>query len=137
MNGPLEALVQLLTSSWTLFVYLLLFLLQWSLVIVWVAWWLLAVDWRKAWPVLARGAWVPAVLLVIVASLTWAKIWPRTLNVLPGFSVPNFWWQFLAVSALAGTALICGWVQVNFGWYPTEVEIEPPAEAGHAAAHHH
>ena len=49
----------------------LLALLPWA---VWCAWWLCAVNWRKAWPMLAEGGWVPAVLLVVMAGASWAAV---------------------------------------------------------------
>lgn len=135
MIGPWDALIQLFTSLGILLAALLIFLFQWSLVIAWLAWWLFAADWRKIWPVLARGAWLPALLLMAVAALAWAQMRPRDLNI-GFFSLPNFWWQFIAILILAGLTLICGWLQENFGWYPAEIEIEPPVEASHAHAHH-
>ena len=57
---------------------LLIAVLPWAL---WSAWWLFAVNWRKAWPMLAEGGWVPVVLLMIVASFAWAtqSLQPRVM----------------------------------------------------------
>src|SRR5262245_31283935 len=38
---------------------------------LWCVWWLCAVDWKRLWPVLARGAWAPVVLLMVAAALAW------------------------------------------------------------------
>ena len=136
VTGPSDAFIQLFMSLGILFSALLIFLFQWSLVIAWLAWWLFAADWRKIWPVLARGAWLPTVLLMVLAALAWSQMRPRDLNIGGEFSLPNFWWQLIAIFLLAGLTLLCGWLQENFGWYSTEVEIEPPIEASHAHAHH-
>ena len=52
--AQLGDLVQQLWSILRLLWGLLLPLLP---VLLWAAFWLFAVDWRKVWPVLARGAW--------------------------------------------------------------------------------
>jgi len=100
--------------------------LPWTL---WCVWWLFAVDWRKAWPMLAAGGWVPAVLLLVMASMAWAMIDARPYNCLGVLIVPNGWWQLGCLSMLAALALICGWLQDHFAWAPPEICIEPPPEA--------
>ena len=86
-------------------------------------------EWRLRDRVLYPGR-------IALAALAWSQMRPRDLNIAGEFSLPNFWWQFLAILVLAGLTLICGSLQENFGWYPTEVQIEPPLETGHAHAHH-
>jgi hypothetical protein len=126
-------LLQLLTLQ--LLPEVLGLILRWALPLVWVAWWLWGVNWKKAWPVLAEGAWVPLVLLGILAALVWSMIWPEELPLFGTALVPNFWWQLIAVGLLIGTALFCGWLQRYFGWTTPEVNLEPvPASAD--VAHH-
>lgn len=114
----------------------------WLLLIVWVAWWLWAVDWRRLWPTLAEGAWAPLALLAAAAAGAWAMILPSTY-VVPGWGlhVGNFWWQLAAVGGLIGVALFCGWLQLHYRWSPQEIPIEPPAAAHHGehhpGEHHH
>jgi len=113
----------------------LLFLLPWAL---WCVWWLFAVNWRKAWPMLAEGGWAPAVLLMVVSSLAWAMIDARSCSCLGFMVVPNGWWQLGYISTLAALALVCGWLQGYFSWTPAEISVEPPADAhGHHDAHAH
>lgn len=119
----------------TLVVALLALALHWSLLIAWVAWWLGAVNWRRAWPALAAGSWAPAVLICLVSALVWSQITPTACDCLTVVSVPNFWWQLGAVGLLAAVALFCGWLQGVFGWTPPEISLEPPAAAAHD--HHH
>ena len=101
--------------------------------VLWCVWWLWAVNWRKLWPVLARGAWAPVVLLLLLATLVWSHVAPTN-----ELWLPNVWWQLGCVGALAAVALFCGWLQGQLGWVPPEVSVEPPpvSEAHAHAAHH-
>jgi hypothetical protein len=106
---------------------------------LWCAWWLWGVNWKKTWPVLAAGGWVPVVLLMAVATLAWSRLDPTSGNFLGFGAIPNVWWQLSSVSALVAVALFCGWLQGQFGWTPSEVSLEPPAghdDHGHGDAHH-
>jgi hypothetical protein len=109
----------------------------WPLLLVWVAWWLLAVDWRKVWPVLRAGAWAPVVLLVLTAALVWSRLAPYEYPLDSGAVVPNFWWHLLLVSVLALSALFCGWLQGVVGRVPPEISVEPPAAPAHGHDHGH
>jgi hypothetical protein len=113
--------------------------LLWLLVLVpWVLWWLLAVNWRKAWPMLAEGGWAPVVLLMLMTSMAWAMIDARPCDCLGFVVVPNGWWQLGYVSMLMALALVCGWLQGYFGWTPAEISVEPPpAEHLHHEGHAH
>jgi hypothetical protein len=118
-------------------------IVQWLLPLLpgllWCLWWLCCVNWKPAWPVLARGGWTVIVLLVFSTALAWSAISPSTCNCL-GFPMPNFWWQLGGTTSLALLALFCGWVQGQLGWTPPEVSFDPPAEEhgqGHGHAHHH
>jgi len=105
------------------------------LLIAWVAWWLWAVNWVRAWDWLGRGAWVAVVLLVLLAALVWSLVAPGQLDL--GFTeVPNFWWQLVGAALLAGLALFCGWVQGVAGWMPADVPVYP-ADATHDDTHGH
>jgi hypothetical protein len=105
------------------------------LAILWCAWWLWCVNWKDAWPVLARGAWIVVVLFVIGSAMAWSAIFPSTCNCL-GFPLPNFWWELGATTGLALLALLCGWVQGRLGWAPPEVSFEPPPPQPGAHGHH-
>jgi len=112
---------------------------HWLLAIIWIVWWLLGVNWRKLWPVLAGGAWAPLVLLVLVVSLVWSRLAPAPCDCI-GVTVPNFWWQLGYMAMLVVIALFCGWLQGLLHWEPAEINLEPPAHVhdhGHAEAAHH
>jgi hypothetical protein len=111
------------------------FLLNWWVVIAWLAWSLLGINWKRAWPILARGAWAPAVLLVLTAALAWSQLAPAEGAFLGVGTIPNFWWQLGDVSLLAAVTLFCGWLQGVLGWAPAEIDLEPPAVAP-AHGHH-
>lgn len=133
-----EALLQLgasfLTFAGNLATVLALvgrFLLPYLPVLLWCAWWLWCANWKKIWPALARGAWVPVVLLILVSALAWSRIFPDSYA-----GLPNFWWQLVACSLLALIALFCGFLQGQFAWTPAEVSFDPPAAEGGHHGHH-
>lgn len=106
------------------------------LAFVWIAWWLWAANWKRLWPVLAQGAWAPAVLLLLMAAVAWSRLQPGPCPFL--HVVPTFMWQLIAVAILAVVALICGWTQGRLGWAPPEISVEPPdaSDDGHGHVHH-
>lgn len=110
--------------------------LHWSLLLAWIAWWLLAVNWNKTWSVLRQGAWVPLVLLMLVGALAWSRIAPSSCNCLGFLEVPNFYWQLGAVGLLAAGTCFCGWLQGLLGWTPADINLDPPAP-GHHDDHGH
>jgi len=130
-----QTFVQLVVTLGQFLGELLLLGLSWALLIAWLAWWLWGVNWKKAWPVLAQGAWVPAVLLIVLAALVWSQI-ASSDSLLFGFIKPTFWSLLACAGLLAGTALFCGWLQGVFGWTPAEVRVEPPPPAHHHGHHH-
>jgi hypothetical protein len=119
-----EPLVQLVKQLGIFLGLVLQLVFSWSLLIVWVAWWLWGVNWRKVWPVLAQGAWVPVVLLTIVAALVWSELAPGS----------SFLWRLADTMLLVAVALFCGWLQGVMGWTPAEIDLEPAAPV---AAHEH
>lgn len=136
-----QTFLQLFEVLGKLLVELLAVGLSWSLLIAYVAWWLWGVNWNRAWPVLARGAWVPAVLALVAGAMAWSQIAPADCTCLGFVTVKNFWWQLGGVGLLAAIALFCGWLQGVMGWAPAELSLEPPAPAahghGHGHGHHH
>lgn len=115
------------------------FLLALLLPGVWCVWWLWGVNWIKLWPALAKGAWLPVLLLALIAAVVWAELQPSQCNCLGFITLPNGWWQTGTIAMFVALALFCGWVQGYFGWMPAEISLEPPPPAhdhGHAHAHH-
>jgi hypothetical protein len=95
-------------------------------VIALIAWCLWGVNWRKAWPILAEGAWVPLVLIAGFAGFVWSQVFPMTVLVLGFIPMPNVVWQLAAVALLVGLVLFCGWLQTVMNWYPPDVNFDPP-----------
>jgi hypothetical protein len=132
-----DSLSQLITVLGRLLGEILYLLMGWSLLIGWLAWWLAGVNWKRLWPVLAQGAWAPAVLALGAISLVWSQIDPKDCTCLGFAVIPNFWWQLGSLGLLAAVTLFCGWLQGVFGWTPTEIDLEPPAVAhDHGHGHH-
>jgi len=103
--------------------------LSWSLLIVWLAWCLFGINWKKVWPVLAQGAWAPLALAMVLAAMAWSQMTP---------AVPHFWRKLGLVSVVVTASFFCGWVQSYFGWGPAEINLEPtdPAASAHGSEHH-
>jgi hypothetical protein len=105
--------------------------------LLWCAFWLWAVNWKKAWPILAEGGWAPVVLLMAIVVFVWSHIAPGPCDCLRVVTIPNFWWQLGEVIFLVCIALFCGWLQGLGRMTPIEIEVEPPPVAhGHGHGHH-
>jgi hypothetical protein len=102
--------------------------LSWSLLIVWLAWCLFGVNWKKTWAVLAQGAWAPLLLAIVLAAMAWSQMTP---------AAPHFWWKLGGVSLVVATSFFCGWVQSYFGWQPVEINLEPINPTSNAQGHEH
>jgi hypothetical protein len=131
-----QTLVQLGNVLTQLFVQLLALGAHWILLIIWVVWWLLGVNWQRAWPALRHGGWAPVILLVLIVSLVWSRLQPVGCDCLGFTTIPNFWWQLGYMSMLVGIALFCGWLQGVLHWAPAETSLEPPAPT-HGSDHRH
>jgi hypothetical protein len=133
----LQTSIQLIVALWELLLAIGALAGRHLLLIAWVAWWLGAVNWKRAWAVLAYGGWAPVVLLTLITAAVWAALAPSTANVLDLFPVGNFWWQLGAVTGVVLLALFCGWLQGVLGWTPPVISLEPPAAAAAPHGHHH
>jgi hypothetical protein len=105
--------------------------------LLWCLFWLLAVNWGRAWPVLAAGGWAPVVLLALVVALVWSRLAPSSWDFYGLVTVPNFWWQLGAAGVLVASALFCGWLQQALRWSPGEVDVGPPPGAVDLHGHEH
>src|SRR2546425_80601 len=117
---------QLVVNLFQLLASVLALAAQWWFVIVWIAWWTFAVDWRKVRPVMSQAAWAPVILLVLLIALAWSRINPVEFSW--GIVVlPNFWWQLIAVIMIVVLTLLCGVLQDALGFTPAQIDLEPPA----------
>ena len=135
MTDLWTVLEQLLRDLGSLVVLLGGWALQWSLLIVWTAWWLWGVNWSRVWPVLSEGAWAVLLLLMVVSALVWSQMIPADCDCI-GVTIPNFWWQLLGISLLTGFTLLCGWVQGTLGWAPAEIDLESAESVANGHGHH-
>jgi hypothetical protein len=110
--------------------------LAWSLLIVWLAWSLWGINWKKVWPVLAQGAWVSLVLVIVLVALVWSQMYPGECEFLGLWQIPNFAWQLAAVGMVVAATLFCGWLQGVMSWQPAEISLEPPAATAHGQGNH-
>jgi hypothetical protein len=138
----LHALWNLVLATAELLVVLVWSLAPWTPLLAWVAFWLLAVNWRKLSPVLIQGGWVGVALILLVAVLVWSSIAPPAAgkHFLLGLQLDNFYGKFVYVSGLAVIALLCGTAQ-NAGVCAALCRFDEPAPAaddhGHDDHGHH
>jgi hypothetical protein len=144
VSDPLQTLGQqlvvLLSTLWQLVLALgelLADLAPWALLLAWAAWWLWAVNWQRTKAVLAGGAWMPVVLILLIAARVWASVAPSDLTLFGFARVPNFWWQLGAVSLVMGVGLFFGWLQGVLDWAPPEIDLGPPAHESLGHDPHH
>lgn len=134
--------MELLYSLWNvvvavanLLVALVLFLAPWTPLIAWIAFWLLAVNWRKFYPVLMRGGLVGVALIALMAVLVWSVVAPPAGGVhhLYGLELSNTVGKTVYVTFLTVIAFMCGSVQVSGAvncCFPEET-VEVAQEAHH------
>jgi hypothetical protein len=103
---------------------------------LWIIWWLLAVNWKKAWVVLAQGAWIAVLLLMVLSALVWSHIDEDGLPVGGAGTISALWWRVACVCGLALLALFCGWLQGALNLTPTEIELEPAEALGDGHGNH-
>lgn len=111
------------------------FLLMILPLLVWMAFWFFAADWKSIWPVLTTGADVALALLVILSAMVWSQIYPQPVNLPVLRGMGNFWSHLTAVMGLTGAAFFSGWLQGISGYEPVEVPLETE-ESSHADAQH-
>jgi len=132
-----HTLTVLISTLFTLVMQLASLGFHWLVWIVWIAVCLWGINWKKTRHVLAVGGWAPALLLILLVAIVWSRlVMSRGPSFIP---LPNFWWQLIYVTGLAGMAMICGWLQTVFHWTPHDINLDPPAPAhgdGHGHAHH-
>lgn len=108
----LDAILNLLVAVWDVLAKLGVALTPWLPLIAWCVFWLFGVNWRKLHVTLARGGWIPVILIGLVAVLVWGLIAPPTGDVNDfGWPVSNFVGKTVYVAGLLCIMLVCGAVQ--------------------------
>jgi hypothetical protein len=127
----IQALIVVLKSLLTLLATLGRELAPWTPLFAWVAFWTLAVDWTKLYPLLMRkGAIIGVLLLAFMAVLVWSVVAPPPDGVhhIFGLSVSNVTGKLMYVTAIVVIAFLCGSVQLS-GACASLLRFEEPALA--------
>ena len=142
----MDAFLQLVTSILQLLQALLQVLLSlinvavpWLPLLAWIAFWGLAVNWSKAFPILRRGGYFGVLLLMLAAVLVWGSVAPPEggQHFLLGLSVSNYTGKFLYVTMLTCIALLCGSAQLNGAFGRLAEFPEEPVEDDHGHGDDH
>lgn len=136
----LDALANLLFAFSALLSAAVLAVVPWLPLLGWVAFWLLAVNWRKLYPALASGGWIGVLLIALLAVMIWS-----TLSVpaggfhnLLGLHVNNLVGKIMYVAGLLVIAMLSGMVQLSGACDCCVNFSEPaPSEPAHGGHGHH
>jgi hypothetical protein len=135
MDQLLLSLQALLEAGWHVVIALLVLIVPWTPLISWVAFWLLAVNWEKLYPILAKGGVIAVLLIGLTAILIWGLIAPPPdgLHHMFGLRLVNFAGKTVYVTMLVAIMALCGTVQLSGAcgslvWFP---EDEPEGHHGH------
>jgi MFS family permease len=103
-----------------------------------VAFWTLAVNWAKLYPVLTKGGMIGVVLLAVCAILVWSVIdIPASgTHELYGLQVSNMVGKTVYVTSLVVIAFLCGSVQLA-GCCGSLCKFEEPVLAAQDTHEHH
>lgn len=141
----LHALVNVLQSLVELLAAAARTVAPWTALIAWVAFWTLAVDWTKLYPVLAKGGIIGALLIGFVAVLVWSVVAPPPdgHHYLFGLTLSNVTGKLVYVTGLALIVAACASVQLSGACRSLVDFSEPVAVAeshddhGHGDHHGH
>src|SRR5437868_3519513 len=76
MTALFHAISELASSIVVLLTALFSLVLPWAPLIMWIAFWLFAVNWVKLRETLAKGGWVGLVLIGAIMVLVWGNVAP-------------------------------------------------------------
>ena len=115
MEPLIVSLQNFIVAGWHVITNLLALTVPWAPLIAWVAFWLLAVNWEKLYPVLARGAVIGVLLIGLMMILIWGLIAPPPggFHHLFGLRPSNFVGKTIYVTMLLSIMALCGSVQLS------------------------
>lgn len=114
--------MDLLLSIWNvvvaiaqLLVDLVQFIAPWTPLLAWIAFWLLAVNWRVLYPILIKGGMIGVLLTALMSILIWSviSIPDGGVHRLYGLEVSNIVGKTIYVTSLVVIAFLCGSVQLS------------------------
>ncbi len=140
----LNALLNLLEALLAVFASLGAMIAPWWPLIAWIAFWTLAVDWRKLYAVFWSGGWIGLALLWFTMILVWGCMAPPDggYHHILGLSVTNFFGKMMYVTGLYVIMFLCGSVQLSglcdryLDFSEPEMEVAPHHD-DHAHGDHH
>jgi len=134
----LNRLVAVVVALWELAYELIAQVLPWSPLLLWVAFWLLAVNWVKYREVLVKGGWTGILFIYLMMILIWGLIAPPEGGTHSIFQLQlsNYVGKTVYVTALFSIMFICGSVQLagsvdRWTCFKEDEEPEPAHAHGH------
>lgn len=111
----LEALGALILAFVGLIAAVASLIAPWWPLIAWIAFWMLAVNWQKLYPVISSGGWIAMLLLWFTMILVWGVVAPPAdgYHHLLGLDVENYFGKMIYVTGLFVIMAICGSVQLS------------------------
>lgn len=133
MSEVVSNLISLLTAVWSLVISVAVLILPWTPLIVWLAFWLFAVNWVKLRAVMLQGGWIAVLFFGFMAILIWGVIAPPEdgFHYLFGLTLSNFVGKTVYVTALITIMFLCGSVQLSGACGSWASFPEPAAEETH------
>ena len=132
----LQSIWNVVVAVANLLVELVQFIAPWTPLLAWIAFWLLAVNWKVLYPILMKGGMIGVVLTSLMAILIWSMISePETgMHRLYGLNVSNEVGKTIYVTSLVVIAFLCGSVQLSGCCGSLCCSDEPtPDDSAHAA----
>lgn len=143
MEQLFDSLQLLLTAGWGVIIALLAVIVPWTPLIAWVGFWLLAVNWEKLYPVLAKGGIVGLVLIGLMMILVWGLIAPPLdgKHYIFGLKLSNFVGKTIWVTMLFTIMALCGSVQLSgacgsLACFPEDLPEDDHGNGGHGHDSH-
>lgn len=134
-----DSILNLIIALWNVARDLIVLVLPWTPLVIWVAFWLLAVNWVKYRAVLIKGGIVGVILIGLVMILIWGLIAPPTegFHNVFGLGLSNFVGKAVYVTALFSIMFLCGSAQLSgaCGSLVCFKSEDESADEGQAAAH--
>lgn len=139
MYQLLDSILNLIIAFWNVARDLIVLVIPWTPLVIWVAFWLLAVNWVKYRAVLVKGGWTGLFFIGLMMILIWGLIAPPTegFHNVFGLSLSNFVGKTVYVTALFSIMFLCGSAQLSgaCGSLVCFKSEDEPAVQDQAAAH--